>query len=722
MTACLPELPKATGQSGFRVLGSWPDLRSASTLDETQVGALKACLTREVALVHGAPGTGKTTVTTLALKALLANAAKRGRGAATPVLLVCANSGALDRVLEAVVEQHPKLVRVGPRSASDALRGTSLRQRIAEEKEDEAEAKARRALAKQQCELRAEIEALAAQLQQREPTADDVEEVANTAQIMSLCAAPDGWLDIEQALELWLQPVRDAAQERTAELLLAGGGGPQRRLVTGGEEGGGARGAKKEEPKRLVRAAGNRMADWAAVTRIEFAEADREADEQWEEELVLTRGGDAYLRAEAERMVDVGGRAEEEGGTVVLGRPEAEEWPDEEAQEALLEHDELWQLDAAERGTLCMLLVHQKNEALYAKLSQLSERYEKLAFQKQQLDAAAQLSALKKAPLVGMTAAALGKLSAVVNALECEVVLVEGAEQVLESHVLVALSSQTHHLILTGDRTLPRHSTPVARLAKQFRLDVSMLDRLGNNGVDCVTLGYQRRMRPQIARLLTPIYERILGADRPPPGGWVSVRGIERSLFFLQHEKPEALEAETRSRSNPHEAKFVAALAAYLLRQGYEPKQLALLTPYCGQQLLLRRELHEQSPGASDVLVTTVEQFAGEQADIVLLSLVRSNGDKEIGSLSVDSRVADALSRARYGLYIVGNAKLLGAESTLWESVVRLLKQDGAIGDFLPLIATRGETGRHALARSAEDFVDIATDYERQQQQKRAAK
>ena len=83
--------------------------------------------------------------------------------------------------------------------------------------------------------------------------------------------------------------MRDAAQERTAELLLAGGGGPQRRLVTGGEEGGGARGAKKEEPKRLVRAAGNRTADWAAVTRIEFAEADREADEQWEEELVRGR-------------------------------------------------------------------------------------------------------------------------------------------------------------------------------------------------------------------------------------------------------------------------------------------------------------------------------------------------------------------------------------------------------------------------------------------------
>ena len=64
----------------------------------------------------------------------------------------------------------------------------------------------------------------------------------------------------------------------------------------------------------------------------------------------------------------------------------------------------------------------------------------------------------------------------------------------------------------------------------------------------------------------------------------------------------------------------------------------------------------------------------------------------------------------------MGNAKLLGSESVLWESVLRLLKRDDAIGDFLPLLATRGESGRHALVRSAEDFVGIATEYERQQQ------
>ena len=496
-----------------------------------------------------------------------------------------------------------------------------------------------------------------------------------------------------------------------------------------------------------MRAAGNRAADYAAVTRIEYADTEREDAEQWEEELVLARNwsGDAYLRAEVERQVmyDAGGarswKDDDDGAPVPLGRGGDEsDWPDEETREFLLEHDELWQLDAAEREQLCMLLVHRKNEEVHAKLAALSERYEKVAAQRQQLDRSLQLAVLKKAGIVGMTASAVGRLSAVVSALECEVVLVEGAEQLLEAHVIAALSPSTRHLLLVGDTRMQRANTAVARLSKQFRLDVSMLDRLANNGVDLAQLGVQRRMRAEIGRLMVPLYmddtaqARALGAGdaagdaAAAPGSAaaasaqrVPIRGIEKPVFFLRHEKPEAAEAETRSRSNAHEAKFVAALAAYLLRQGYAPSKLTILTPYCGQQLLIRRELHEHVPadgGAAEVVVTTVEQYRGEQNDLVLLSLVRSNADGAIGMLSVEHRVGDALSRARHGLYIVGNANLLGAESKLWESVLRTLKRDDAVGDFLPLLATRGDTGRHALVRSADDFVGIATEYERQQQ------
>ena len=78
-----------------------------------------------------------------------------------------------------------------------------------------------------------------------------------------------------------------------------------------------------------MRAAGSRAADYAAVTRIECPDTEREDAEQWEEELVLARSGDAYLRAEVERQVmyDAGGarswKDDDDGAPVPLARPTA---------------------------------------------------------------------------------------------------------------------------------------------------------------------------------------------------------------------------------------------------------------------------------------------------------------------------------------------------------------------------------------------------------------
>jgi hypothetical protein len=58
---------------------------------------------------------------------------------------------------------------------------------------------------KEQDVLRTEIELMATKLQQTEPSVDDLEDSCTTAQIMSMCAAPHGWMDIEEALFEWLQ-------------------------------------------------------------------------------------------------------------------------------------------------------------------------------------------------------------------------------------------------------------------------------------------------------------------------------------------------------------------------------------------------------------------------------------------------------------------------------------------------------------------------------------
>jgi superfamily I DNA and/or RNA helicase len=88
-----------------------------------------------------------------------------------------------------------------------------------------------------------------------------------------------------------------------------------------------------------------------------------------------------------------------------------------------------------------------------------------------------------------------------------------------------------------------------------------------------------------------------------------------------------------------------------------------------------------------NVLVTVVDNYQGEENDIILLSLVRSNESNAIGFLKMENRVNVALSRAKQGLYIVGNMSCLAADGngSIWKSVSKSLSKINSIGPGLPL-------------------------------------
>ncbi|KAJ4367927.1 hypothetical protein N0V86_009767 [Didymella sp. IMI 355093] len=65
--------------------------------------------------------------------------------------------------------------------------------------------------------------------------------------------------------------------------------------------------------------------------------------------------------------------------------------------------------------------------------------------------------------------------------------------------------------------------------------------------------------------------------------------------------------------------------------------------------------------------------IAMNRNDIVLLSLVRSNKHHSIGFLSNENRACVALSRAKRGFYLFGNAELLACESWTWGQVVNIM-------------------------------------------------
>lgn len=94
-------------------------------------------------------------------------------------------------------------------------------------------------------------------------------------------------------------------------------------------------------------------------------------------------------------------------------------------------------------------------------------------------------------------------------------------------------------------------------------------------------------------------------------------------------------------------------------------------------------QLHKKS-NTRAVKVATVDSFQGMEADIILLSLVRSNTTKDIGFLKEKNRICVALSRAKIGLYMIGNMRLLAQCSKTWQEIESRLIAQGAIGSVFP--------------------------------------
>ncbi len=111
--------------------------------------------------------------------------------------------------------------------------------------------------------------------------------------------------------------------------------------------------------------------------------------------------------------------------------------------------------------------------------------------------------------------------------LNVKIIVVEEAAEVLESHVVTALTDSCEHLILIGHKQL-RPSPNVYKLAKKYHLEVSLFERMVNNGVPCEILQEQHRMRPQISSLMLNIYPEL--RDHPTVLNYENIKGMHWQL------------------------------------------------------------------------------------------------------------------------------------------------------------------------------------------------
>ena len=342
-------------------------------------------------------------------------------------------------------------------------------------------------------------------------------------------------------------------------------------------------------------------------------------------------------------------------------------------------------------------LLMDRNETEFQKYNRLCTEYKEASHQ-------ADRFALETADVIGMTTTGAAKYQHILHLVKPKIVIVEEAAEVLESHVVSALNAGSQHLILIGDHKQLRPKPNEYDLAKKYKLDVSLFERLVRKSFPCATLQIQHRMRPEIAELVCPhIYDTLINHESVLR--YENVKGICKNLFFVQHEFSENDDQNLRSHSNPHESRYIPSLCSYLLRLGYEPSQITVLVTYTGQLMTMRKQMPKSD--FAGVRVTTVDNFQGEENDIILLSLVRSNEEGNIGFLREANRVCVALSRAKMGFYCTGNFKILRDNAVIWERIMSDMEKKGCLGEALPLYCCNHPETK-STAKSPEDFAKNA--------------
>ncbi|KAL8618663.1 hypothetical protein ACOMHN_048839 [Nucella lapillus] len=380
---------------------------------------------------------------------------------------------------------------------------------------------------------------------------------------------------------------------------------------------------------------------------------------------------------------------------------------------------DVWHLDIAQRWRLYRLWLRRLLMPLHLQHLEDEDMFRAVSRRVEEVRHLTDLGIMKEARVVAMTTTGAARYAAVLKELGPRIILVEEAAQVTEAHLLSSLSPSCQHLIMIGDHQQLRPSYTNYSLTLRHgrhHIDISLFERLCRAQVPFQRLALQHRMRPEISSLLVPtIYSEL--KDHASVGTYPPVKGVKTSVFFLTHSQPEDTMAESKSKRNTHEAELLASLYVYLRLQGYSEKDITILAMYKDQVLLLRTLIKQAEkdarlpkppvqppvfpteaigrrgrmarppvPKPTGARVMAVDNFQGEESRIILLSLVRSNPQGRIGYLREDNRVCVALSRAKEGLYVVGNCDMLSHASPHgWKPILEKAEKAGHLGKALPL-------------------------------------
>ncbi|KAL5421066.1 hypothetical protein PMIN04_005913 [Paraphaeosphaeria minitans] len=385
---------------------------------------------------------------------------------------------------------------------------------------------------------------------------------------------------------------------------------------------------------------------------------------------------------------------------------------------------DVWGLENSARASLRLRWIKSIVQEKASYITNLVQKYNRCRHRVERINREKEAYILKQKRIIGCTTSAAAKYTQEIRAASPGIIIVEEAGEILESHIMTAMTPNTKQLVLIGDHKQLRPKVSNYSLTVEkgdgYDLNMSMFERLVLSGMPHTTLNSQHRMRPEISELVRYLTYPEL-EDAPGTNGRPMLRGVQDNVIFVSHDQPELNadaiadrrdEDQKSSKENEHEVDMVLKCVRYLGQQGYNTEQIVILTPYLGQLYRLVRTLSRDndpwlndldsfelvragliSPTSADISkgkikVCTIDNYQGEESDIVIATLTRSNSAGDIGFMASPQRVNVLLSRARDALILIGNATTFTNSRRgrdVWVPLMEQLNRGGHVYSGFPV-------------------------------------
>jgi len=269
-------------------------------------------------------------------------------------------------------------------------------------------------------------------------------------------------------------------------------------------------------------------------------------------------------------------------------------------------------------------------------------------------------------------------------------IIIDEASRCIEPEAILPLlhAKENTNCLLVGDHL--QLSPLVNREEIKPCLSVSLFKRLQQIGtLPSFTLTTQYRMHPWLAKLSYPyFYPRVTVRNydeqcstKTSCGKWYESRPVISNIIEYKGRYYPGVWVDVIGKEegeggfyNTKEADEIVDLVDRLLGTNeIEQKQITILVPYKEQaKEIVRRFQQKNKTGLiQDIQIRTIDSYQGNDNDVIILSLVRSNPKEEIGFLDNPERINVALTRAKFLYFIVGNEELFRNKQPYWSQIIR---------------------------------------------------